>query len=94
MAVLCSHSIQCRNVGNVIAIGTFEPEIELWDLDVLEPLQPLITLGGKDEKGKFLKDSHHQAVLSLSWNKPARFEIFCLRKFLFFDISRFVTTQS
>jgi hypothetical protein len=59
-------------LGNVVAVGTFEPEIEIWDLDVLEILQPLITLGGRDEQGKFKPGSHHQAVMSLSWNRHAR----------------------
>lgn len=34
------------------AIGTFEPAIEIWNLDVLDPLEPTATLGGHKEKPK------------------------------------------
>lgn len=34
------------------AVGTFEPAIEIWNLDVLDPLEPTATLGGYKEKDK------------------------------------------
>lgn len=34
------------------AVGTFEPGIEIWNLDVLDPLEPTATLGGFKEKDK------------------------------------------
>eukprot|EP01119_Soliformovum_irregulare_P004582 TRINITY_DN15641_c0_g1_i1.p1 TRINITY_DN15641_c0_g1~~TRINITY_DN15641_c0_g1_i1.p1 ORF type:complete len:443 (+),score=124.36 TRINITY_DN15641_c0_g1_i1:104-1330(+) len=59
--------------GNLMAIGTFEPEIEIWDLDIMETLTPITTLGGKmKKKDKFLAGSHTNAVMSLSWNSKAR----------------------
>lgn len=34
--------------GNYIAVGTFEPGIEVWNLDVLNVLEPTCILGGED----------------------------------------------
>ena len=36
------------NGGNFVAVGTFEPGIEIWNLDVLEALTPTATLGGRE----------------------------------------------
>lgn len=43
-----------ENHGNLVAVGSFDPAIEIWDLDILDPLKPLIILGGekKDHKKK------------------------------------------
>ncbi|CAE6423580.1 unnamed protein product [Rhizoctonia solani] len=35
--------------GNFIAVGTFEPEIEIWSLDVTEAIYPSLTLGRPDK---------------------------------------------
>jgi periodic tryptophan protein 1 len=74
-------------IGNYIAVGTFEPAIEIWNLDVLDPLEPTAVLGGiieekkfskKGKKGKKVLDddlnvgSHEAAVMGLSWNKNFR----------------------
>lgn len=74
-------------IGNYIAVGTFNPEIEIWNLDVLDPLEPTATLGGaapgmikpkkKGKKGQepeveLLEGSHEGAVMSLSWNRSYR----------------------
>jgi hypothetical protein len=32
--------------GNFLAVGSFLPEVEIWDLDVLEVLEPVQRLGG------------------------------------------------
>lgn len=34
--------------GNYIAVGTFSPGIEIWNLDVLSALEPVCILGGED----------------------------------------------
>jgi len=31
--------------GNYVAVGTFEPEIEIWNLDVIDPMYPDAILG-------------------------------------------------
>ena len=34
--------------GNYVAVGTFEPGIEIWNADVLNALEPVVILGGED----------------------------------------------
>jgi periodic tryptophan protein 1 len=34
-----------NTVGNFMAVGSFDPAIEIWNLDVLDPLEPTATLG-------------------------------------------------
>ena len=36
-----------RTLGNYIAVGTFQPGIEIWNLDVLDPIEPTAVLGGE-----------------------------------------------
>lgn len=50
---------------NFAAIGTFEPQIEIWNLDVLDVPYPSMILGTNSESGK----CHTDAVMSLSWNR-------------------------
>eukprot|EP01080_Neovahlkampfia_damariscottae_P000169 gene169-4415_t len=56
-------------IGNFAAIGTFEPFIEIWDLDIIDPYEPVCVLGFDLNKKKKNKNSHEGAVLGLSWNK-------------------------
>lgn len=37
--------------GNYCAVGSFETGIEIWNLDVMNALEPTIVLGGMDTKG-------------------------------------------
>ena len=67
-----------------MAVSTFEPEIEIWNVDVMDALQPVAVLGGRigDGSGKKSKPkskkrskhdslkpgSHTDSVLTLAWN--------------------------
>jgi periodic tryptophan protein 1 len=79
---LCTEWLGIRG-GSYCAVGTFEPQIEIWNLDVYEPIFPEIILGDipTESKGptkkkhgparvakKIQKDRHVDAVMALSWN--------------------------
>jgi periodic tryptophan protein 1 len=36
------------SAGAYVAVGTFKPAIEIWNLDVIDPLEPVATLGGEN----------------------------------------------
>ncbi|KAL7172373.1 hypothetical protein ACSBR2_031962 [Camellia fascicularis] len=80
---LCTAWLDCPikggEKGNFIAVGSMEPSIEIWDLDIMDEVQPSVVLGGiseKKKKGKksikYKKDSHTDSVLGLAWNKEYR----------------------
>ncbi|GKV35566.1 hypothetical protein SLEP1_g43817 [Rubroshorea leprosula] len=81
---LCTAWLDCPikggEKGNFIAVGSMEPSIEIWDLDVVDEVQPCMILGGADEKKnkkgkkklKYKEGSHTGAVLGLAWNKEYR----------------------
>lgn len=72
--------------GNFIIVGSFLPEIEIWNLDELNALQPAFTLGGtitQTKKGikrikkikstEYAPGSHTDAVISLSLNSTRNY---------------------
>ncbi|KAI5307393.1 hypothetical protein KEM56_002400 [Ascosphaera pollenicola] len=75
-----------RNTGNFVAIGTMEPDIEIWDLDVVDSMYPNAILGhggqdaadeaAKKKKKKMKKkvnDEYHiDAILALAANRQHR----------------------
>lgn len=81
------NSAENANIGNFAAIGTFEPQIELWNLDCIDKAFPDVILGepaansfaGVSKKKKLKSKSkshvttHHvDAVLSLAHNRIHR----------------------
>ncbi|KEY72558.1 hypothetical protein S7711_05629 [Stachybotrys chartarum IBT 7711] len=70
--------------GNFVAIGTMDPDIEIWDLDVIDSMYPNAILGQggkakdgekkkKKKKSKKSNDEYHvDAVLSLAANRKHR----------------------
>ncbi|KAL3339022.1 hypothetical protein AABB24_027904 [Solanum stoloniferum] len=81
---LCTAWLDCPikggDRGNFIAVGSMEPAIEIWDIDIIDEVQPSVILGGiadikrkgKKKSIKYKKDSHKDAVLGLSWYKEYR----------------------
>lgn len=56
--------------GNLCAIGGMEPVIHIYDLDIHQPLEPVVELGRKASKKKNIKRvGHKNAVLDLAWNE-------------------------
>ncbi len=76
------------NVGNFAAVGTFDPQIEIWNLDIIDKAFPDAILGEplsldgikskkssknkKKKKNAHVTTHHTDAVLSLSHNKVHR----------------------
>ena len=70
--------------GNFVAVGTFDPDIEIWDLDTIDCMYPNAILGQggnpedekkkkKKKKSKKANDEYHvDAVLSLAANRKHR----------------------
>ncbi|ESO99061.1 hypothetical protein LOTGIDRAFT_201468, partial [Lottia gigantea] len=57
--------------GCYAAVGTMKPTIEVWDLNVMESLEPAFKLKGVSKKNRLKKAEnmgHRDAVLDLSWN--------------------------
>ncbi|CCH41330.1 Periodic tryptophan protein 1 [Wickerhamomyces ciferrii] len=72
------------DIGNFAAVGTFDPQIEIWNLDCMDKAFPDIILGEpsgapslkkkskKTKKNKHITTHHIDAVLSLSHNRSYR----------------------
>ena len=39
-------------LANLLAVGTMEPYINIWDLDVIDTVEPVLILGSKKKKSK------------------------------------------
>ncbi|KAI9246854.1 WD40-repeat-containing domain protein [Sporodiniella umbellata] len=68
--------VSTETSGNYAAIGTFDPNIEIWDLDTVDVTYPETILGHTDKSKKRSKkpnaNYHVDAIMSLSWNKNHR----------------------
>ncbi|KAK0633387.1 WD40-repeat-containing domain protein [Immersiella caudata] len=77
--------VEKDSVANFVAIGTFDPDIEIWDLDTVDCMYPNAILGQggnpgeegkkkkKAKKAKKANDEYHvDAVLSLAANRKHR----------------------
>lgn len=54
--------------GNLCAIGSMTPIIEVWDLDLIDCLESAYKLGSKPKK-KQKRVGHRDAVLDIAWNQ-------------------------
>ncbi|XP_047098262.1 periodic tryptophan protein 1 homolog [Schistocerca piceifrons] len=55
--------------GNLCAVGSMSPIIDVWDLDIIDSLEPAFRLGNKAKKKKGIKrHGHRDAVLDITWN--------------------------
>eukprot|EP00038_Savillea_parva_P031315 m.84949 g.84949 ORF g.84949 m.84949 type:complete len:621 (+) comp9613_c0_seq1:98-1960(+) len=57
--------------SNLLAVGSMSPQIEVWDLDIVDGVEPAFTLGMPVKGGKKKsKDhvGHTKEVMALSWN--------------------------
>jgi periodic tryptophan protein 1 len=76
--------VEKDSIANFVAIGTFDPDIEIWDLDTVDCMYPNAILGQggasaedkkkkKKKKSKRANDEYHvDAVLSLAANRKHR----------------------
>ncbi|CAH0560469.1 unnamed protein product [Brassicogethes aeneus] len=56
--------------GNYCAIGSMSPIIEVWDIDIINSIEPSFKLGQKANQKKNRQHiGHTDAILALAWNK-------------------------
>lgn len=63
--------------GNLVALGNFNSTIDIWDLDVMNTLEPVLTIGhncnGNPKKARKKRNfTHSDAILDLSWTDSTK----------------------
>lgn len=83
-------SYQNNNRANFAIVGTFLPEIEIWNLDVLDAIDPDLTLGNPEQDEKIIKNIskkknkiknvnsnyHTDAVMAINLNPFDKYIVF------------------
>ena len=66
-----THQLPNRPNGNFLAVGTFLPIIEIWDLDVVDDIQPSATLGSvpRPPEKKMKKNKKKKAAMGKAEDK-------------------------
>lgn len=58
--------------GNFLAVGTFEPGIEIWNLDVMDVIEPTVVLGGRNEPTAAARENLRKALSQKKKPKEAK----------------------
>ncbi|UJR36697.1 hypothetical protein I4U23_029414 [Adineta vaga] len=75
------YDVNNTNPVNCVAVGSMEGVIELFDIDLVDQMEPMYTFGKKSKKKKAKSskktskksgEGHDAAVLDLTWNKLVR----------------------
>nr|XP_018912690.1 PREDICTED: periodic tryptophan protein 1 homolog [Bemisia tabaci] len=62
-----NHDVTTGTAGNLCAVGAIDPIITVWDIDIMNCLEPAFKLG-KVKKKSGERIGHSDAVLDLAWN--------------------------
>jgi periodic tryptophan protein 1 len=83
---------QSNTKANYVIVGSFLPEIEIWNLDALDPVDPDLVLGGAEDETHYknLKKKKSKAKLDSQYHTDA---VMCLNvnpfnKYLYFNLAR------